>query len=110
MRRVHTCRSPRTGGTRVPRRLKPAPRGAGFILLRASARLGIVILAVQAAAGQTAPTGRMLFRGQLLPYTVIDGRAIYDGDIDLGPEEGAEAEAVESAAPRPHSVYINGSQ
>jgi len=29
----------RTGGTEVPRRLKSAPRGAGFILRRASARL-----------------------------------------------------------------------
>ena len=36
---VRSCKSWRTGGTEVPRRLKSAPRGAGFILRRASARL-----------------------------------------------------------------------
>ena len=36
---LRNCESWRAGGTEVPRRLKSAPRGAGFILRRASARL-----------------------------------------------------------------------
>jgi NodT family efflux transporter outer membrane factor (OMF) lipoprotein len=46
---VVTCTSPRCGGTEVPRRLKSAPRGAGFSLRWASARTLIASLALIAS-------------------------------------------------------------
>jgi len=59
---VPSCKSWRTGGTEVPRRLKSAPRGAGFILRRASARLcryanfrNQILIVLAAACSVSAP-------------------------------------------------------
>ena len=63
---------------------------------------------VSSLSGQlSVQMGKTNFRGVVVEYRVVDGRAIFDGDIDLGPVEALEP-GLEPArsGPPPRSAYI----
>jgi uncharacterized protein (TIGR03437 family) len=61
------------------------------------------VTSVIALSGQSAvQMGKAIFRGVVVEYRVVDGRAIFDGDIELGPVESL----VPATGPQPRSAYI----
>ncbi|HJZ98768.1 MAG TPA: M12 family metallopeptidase, partial [Candidatus Solibacter sp.] len=63
-------------------------------------------------SAQSTQVGKTLFRGVSLPYRVMFGHAIAEGDIDLGPVEALPEMQPQSsiAPPLPKSVYIGAQQ
>ena len=54
--------------------------------------------------GAPASPGTTLFRGRSVAYQVVDGLAIYDGDIIIGPAEEVAASPEGSASPKSTSI------
>jgi uncharacterized protein (TIGR03437 family) len=55
-----------------------------------------VFLGIVALAQSQVQVGKGIFRGQVIEYSIENGRAMYQGDIDLGPAEDLDASDISS--------------
>ena len=69
--------------------------------------IAIFLIAAFSLTGETGvQLGKTVFRGALAPYRVVGDRAIFDGDIDLGPVDRLEAAPASTGGPLPRSVFV----
>jgi uncharacterized protein (TIGR03437 family) len=69
-------------------------------------------IAPGAGAQSRVETGKAIFRGNLVSYQVVGGRAMLDGDIDLGPVDELEGATVAASKPlgQRDSATVTGRQ